>query len=725
MAKTSDSIGQSDTSFADRVHNERTAWIILALSIAVTASAYFLADHYVNQRISDRFAFEAQALQLRIEERLEEQFLILKAGVGLVEASESVSREEWRVFVEELNLPKNFPGLLGYGYSLAIKPDKLESHIEAIRQQGFPDYEVKPAGERDFYTAIVFLEPFDWRNQRAFGYDMYSQETRREAMDRAIDSGQMAISGRVTLVQETSEDVQHGFLMYLPVYQKGMPRETVDDRRQNIRAFVYSPFRMGDLMRGILEQEASGIDYAIFDHRFEQNDLMYTSVAGLNNADLKKAVDSADHSRVLNLPLGGRQWQITVYSQPGFSHGSEKNQPVIIAIGGAIIDVLLFWVLLSLARQKRLAQRKGEDIARQAIDTSVRLQSIFDAVEDAVATINEQGIVESAYPAITKLFGYDPKEIIGRNIACLMPDRIAQHHDDYIQNYLRTGEAKIIGTRREVVGRRSDASEFPIELSIQEVELKGKRHFIGVMRDLTEKKRIDSLKNEFISTVSHELRTPLTAISGTLGLLKAGIGGKLEDKGHELLSIAEANSARLRMLIDDILDMEKLDSGGIKMEMLDWELEALIAEATASNEAYVKKFGSRIEVQDIPEVSIKVDRLRFQQVLSNLISNAAKFSPYGAIITLSAELSPPLVPGAPQRVRVGILDQGDGIPEAFRDKLFTRFAQADGSSTRKVGGSGLGLYISRQLVELMKGEIGFEPASEGGTLFYAEFPVCG
>ena len=181
---------------------------------------------------------------------------VLTSGVAFFDSKGDVSREDWQVFIKGLNIEKNWPGIQGFGYSIPVPADQLQAHTELIRAEGFPDFSVKPPGERPFYTSIIYLEPFDWRNKRAFGYDMWSNDMRRAAMSRAQDTGNATLSGIITLVQETDKDVQKGFLFYLPVYHRGSDLQTLEARQKALRGWVYAPFRTKDLMDGIL----SGMD---------------------------------------------------------------------------------------------------------------------------------------------------------------------------------------------------------------------------------------------------------------------------------------------------------------------------------------------------------------------------------------------------------------------------------------------------------------------------------
>ncbi len=190
-----------------------------------------------------------------------------------------------------------------------------------------------------------------------------------------------------------------------------------------------------------------------------------------------------------------------------------------------------------------------------------RVRAVIDTVVDGIITIQRNGIIQTANPATASIFGYEIEEMLGRNVNMLMPEPYHNAHDDYLHNYLTTGDKKVIGIGREVTGQRKDGSTFPMELAVSEMDVNGERMFTGIVRDITERKRLERLKSEFVSTVSHELRTPLTSIRGALGLVLGKSAGELPDKARQMLEMAERNSERLTLLINDILDLEKIESG--------------------------------------------------------------------------------------------------------------------------------------------------------------------
>jgi len=352
-----------------------------------------------------------------------------------------------------------------------------------------------------------------------------------------------------------------------------------------------------------------------------------------------------------------------------------------------------------------------------AQESATRTQTILDNVLDGIITISERGIVESFNKSAEKIFGYSAAEVIGNNVKMLMPDPYQSQHDGYLHNYISTGVKKIIGIGRQVEGKRKDGSTFPMDLAVSEMRLGEKRMFTGVVRDITERVKIERMKSEFISTVSHELRTPLTSIRGSLGLIAGGIAGELPAQAKALLDIAHKNSELLILLVNDILDMEKIEAGKMEFQTAPIKLMSLIKQSLEANRSYADQYRVTYRLEDeMPEVMVHVDANRMLQVLANLLSNAAKFSPMDSEVTVNTILDG-------ERVRVNISDRGSGISEEFRSQIFQKFAQADSSDTRKKGGTGLGLSITKAIVEQMGGRIGFDSTPDVMTTFFIEFPV--
>lgn len=370
--------------------------------------------------------------------------------------------------------------------------------------------------------------------------------------------------------------------------------------------------------------------------------------------------------------------------------------------------------LANLSLQNEIAGR--ERVEADLRESELRTSTIIDSVIDAIITIRPDGIVESYNKAAMTIFGYVEDEVLGKNVKMLMPEETATQHDGFLTNYVETGEGGIIGVPREVVGQRKNGTTFPMELAVIDMKLDDGVVFVGMIRDITERKKVERMKNEFVSTVSHELRTPLTSIIGALGLVEGGLAGEISEKTRDLIGIAARNSARLVRLIGDILDIEKIESGEIEIDFQPIDLAQLVDRAIVENTSYAADFDVQISAAEIAEGAIiHGGEDQILQVLTNLISNAAKFAPRHSTIEISTQR----LRGA---IRTSVTDHGPGIPDEFRSRIFGKFTQADSSDTRRPGGTGLGLSICKALVEKMDGTIGFRSETGSGATFYFDLP---
>lgn len=355
---------------------------------------------------------------------------------------------------------------------------------------------------------------------------------------------------------------------------------------------------------------------------------------------------------------------------------------------------------------------------QEAHERECYLRLLFANVIDAIIIIDQRGVIETFNHAAERIFGYRSEEVIGRNLSLLMPEPHRAAHDGYLHDYAVRREARALEQNRELTAVRRNGELFTIELRVSEVSHHSQVRFIGLVRDITERQRAEQMKREFVSVVSHELRTPLTSIAGALGLVTGGALGEIPAAMEQMLTIAHQNSLRLGRLIDDLLDMDKLIAGKMSLDMRAQPLAPLIEGALHSNQSYADQYGVSFELSPLAAVSVSVDSDRLQQVLANLLSNAAKFSPTGGAVTLAAKRR-----GG--RVRVSVTDHGPGIPQTFQAQIFEKFFQADSSDTRPKGGTGLGLAISKELIERMQGRIGFDTEPGRGTCFWFELPLAG
>ncbi|MCW9032889.1 MAG: ATP-binding protein [Rhodospirillales bacterium] len=356
-----------------------------------------------------------------------------------------------------------------------------------------------------------------------------------------------------------------------------------------------------------------------------------------------------------------------------------------------------------------LGKLKETTVSKEFID------NILGSISDGIITIDSSGLIRSFNAGAQQIFGYSEFEVVKKNVSILLPVEERVEHEFYTENS-KLKAPRIINQSRDLIGRRKDGSLFPMDLVVTPLKIEGDKGFVGTLRDITERKEIDRLKSEFISTVSHELRTPLTSIKGSLGLVAGGAVGIIPEKAMKMVEVAYKNSDRLIGLVNDILDMEKLVSGKFEFHFEKLDIADLVAESIKINQGYADEYNVEFSSFDVIEdVNVWGDRDRLHQVLANILSNAAKFSPEGEIVKLS-------VGKIDDMIRISITDRGPGISEAFQERIFERFAQADASDTKQMGGTGLGLNISKSIVEKHGGTIGFETRIGEGTTFYFMIP---
>jgi len=652
-----------------------------------------------------------------IRKRLRDHEQILLGGAGLFDAVENVSREQWRTYVERLLLPDRYPGIQGVGFSQAIPQAERDAHVARMRAQGYPDYDIHPPGQRELYTSIVYLEPFLRRNLAAFGYDMYSEPTRRRAMQRAAQLGETSITGKVTLLQETHGKVQAGVLLYVPVYRPSAPLTTPEQRMQALRGFVYSPYRVEDLMRGILRAADLPLALHIYASPGEEPEhLLYASSEALEPG-------SARFSQLQQLELYGQTWTLRMDSRPEFDERFHSNEALVFGLGLGL-SLLVFFLTSSLALRHSRAQALANEMTRHIRQSKhdlrlseERLSLALKGSNDGLWDLDLEAGSMFASPRAWEMLGYRPNEL---TCDLKLWERLTVA-EDLAQQKARLAQTML-----------SNVDHFTTELRLQHkhghvvpVLLRGyiqrdpqgmAQRISGTLMDLTERKRVEQMKNDFVSTVSHELRTPLTSISGALGLIVGGALGSAPPTMQQMLEIAYRNSLRLGHLINDLLDMEKIAAGKMSFELREHSLGDLLEESLASNQALCEQHGVCCTLEHPTDVLVWVDGLRLQQVLGNFLSNAVKFTPEGGEIRLHSSLRG-------TKVRISVTDQGPGIPEAFRSRVFEKFAQADASDSRQKSGTGLGLAITKELIERMGGTVGFDCVPGQGTTFWCELPI--
>ncbi|RZU47672.1 PAS domain S-box-containing protein [Fluviicoccus keumensis] len=354
--------------------------------------------------------------------------------------------------------------------------------------------------------------------------------------------------------------------------------------------------------------------------------------------------------------------------------------------------------------EQQMELQHALDAVRELNEQRVRLYAIFESVAEGIMIIDDRGIIENFNPALLEMFGYNAVELPGQSAEVLIPGFLSEH------SVLEQPGDRLKDNHHE--GRRRSGEVFPLEISASRMSIDNRSRFTVVLNDVSERRQMERMKNEFISTVSHELRTPLTSIRGALGLVLGKASDGLTPKARQLLETASRNSERLTLLINDILDLERIESGRMEFVFAPMDLVQAARQAITANEGYADRHNVRLRLETAPESApVMGDEHRLAQVFANLLSNAVKYSPTGQTVSVD-------ITRQGGQWRVSVSDLGKGIPEAFRNRIFQRFAQADASDTREKGGTGLGLSITKAIVERHDGHIDYLSSSSGTTFFF-------
>tara|TARA_R110002126_G_scaffold144276_17_gene290354 strand:+ start:2455 stop:4374 length:1920 start_codon:yes stop_codon:yes gene_type:complete len=407
-----------------------------------------------------------------------------------------------------------------------------------------------------------------------------------------------------------------------------------------------------------------------------------------------------DDSLLLNLAIRGADWQMAIRANDTDALRTLWLRPGLYTATFLLLT-LLTWLLYS----RQQLRQTASDLSH----SETYLRTVADNVIDAIIVTNDEGIIEDANLSCYRIFGYAKNSLQGLHWSMLLatPESV-----EVIYSATSQPEQQYEG-----FGLRHDSSQFQLLLSRTRLQLGQQQHQLLLIRDITEQKRIEKLKNDFVATVSHELRTPLTAINGALGLAIGGALGDLNRSAQKMLTMAHNSCGQLNQLINDLLDTERLASGKMRFDIMPLDPIPLLEQSIIQISAMQHQQKLLLEYDQAMQYEVMADRGRLSQVCLNLLSNAVKFSPADSVVEIKLTQHN-------QMLRISIIDEGSGVSSSFLPQLFQRFAQADYQDSRQHAGTGLGLAISKALIEQMHGNIGYQRIAKG-SCFYIELPIAG
>ncbi|KQQ87749.1 CHASE domain-containing protein [Massilia sp. Leaf139] len=718
-----------------------SAGLVFLIALLITWGAWNGARRDAAADLAAQFDYRSRDLVNTTVRRMAVYEQVLRGTRGFMRGSTDIDRRDFAEYFRVQNLQEHFPGIQALGIASIIPPGRLAAHEAAMRAQGFGSYEVHPQPSGSIVTTITHIEPFTGSNLRAFGFDMYSEPVRRAAMEAARDSGAAALSGKVVLVQE-GRDAQPGFLMYVPVYRKGAPVASVDERRAAIVGWVYAPFRMADLMRGLGGAHAADLQVTVYDGARADPDAL-----------LFRSQDAAAWRRPLlrlTLPatISGRPWLLDIASSPSFEARLDTRRPQVIANTGIGLGFLLALVVWLLASERRRAVRLAKAMTlelRQSyehIDAErMRMDVILQTTYDAFVAVDAEGRITDWNRRAVQQFGYTREEALGHEVGeLLVPFEERVPGERGFAQFTRNGRPLVIGEPAELMARHRDGHLVPVEIVVAALPAEAGYGASAFLRDITprreaeareegRKQRLDEARmalarsqkleavGKLTGGVTHDFNNILHIISANVQLLMHS--SKNSEKRLQNILDAVERGTKLSAQLLAFARRQPLHPSLVDIGLLLERMDSLLHRAA----------GDGVTISLAREDGLwptLVDPNQLENVLLNLVINARDAMDGQGKVTIALENrtidsddaadDPELTPG--DYVRIAVADTGEGMPPEVIERAFEPFF-----TTKPEGkGTGLGLSMAHGFVRQSGGHIRIASVVGQGTTIAIYLP---
>jgi signal transduction histidine kinase/CheY-like chemotaxis protein/HPt (histidine-containing phosphotransfer) domain-containing protein/CHASE1-domain containing sensor protein len=695
-----------------------------ALALGVGAALYCAAAKTVDDDADRRFENLARSTQYGISARIKAYSDLSRGLAALFQTSDMVSRLQFHQYVSGLDLPRYFPAVEALTWAPLVTDDQRDGFVAGVRAdrslapEGYPRFDIKPPGRRDHYAVLTYMEPATLLEER-LGADIAVNPAVDRQLAASRDSGQVSASGLPIVMKLPTP--HYGLGVRLPVYRRGAPLDDTAQRRAAYLGSVGVGFSIPRLVQGAIDEmtvrQVHLTLYADGSSDVEQrrlviektDRLLFNDDGSMEAPPPLTAAERAEHfETVLPIDFNGSLWKAHFQvRKESLLTGFDVALPWVAGVTGVAGTLLLYSYVFILYASRRRALKQG-----------VLLDTVLDNVDAHVYMKDQHRRYLYVNAKMADAMGLPVREILGKLDRELMPPAAADaewtlERPVFADKVKRSGETQLVG--RDGVVRHQWAVKVPVDIG------RGVTAIIGLSTDVTalhqlkdEADAANQAKSDFLSNMSHEIRTPMNSI---IGMAHLALKSVTHPKQRDYLQKIYHSGQHLLGIINDILDFSKIEAGKMDLEVLDFTLDALLANISSQLGEGAQAKGLELVYEIWPGLShqLRGDPLRLEQVLLNFACNAIKFSENGKVIIRARPLEER---DSHIMVRFEVVDHGIGMSREQVSQLFQSFQQADTSTTRRYGGTGLGLVISKQLAELMGGGVGVESKQGEGSTFW-------
>ncbi|QDU73470.1 Autoinducer 2 sensor kinase/phosphatase LuxQ [Bremerella volcania] len=714
----------------------RPVILILVGGVALTSGiAYWMVSEAYRQ---SEVAFDAlsERVTTEVARRMKEFEDGLKSLRGLHEVSQELTLDEFRDYCKVVDPQLCFQGAMGQGYIQRVPKDDVSQFMSWAKENLGEDFQIKSAGnldQYDDYFVICHIEPLA-DNQAAWGLDVGSETNRRVAAEKARATGVPTLTAKINLVQDQRS--HHGFLYYLAVYQTGVPLDTRRQREDAFLGWVYMPITSESALDGILLSGDGKVDVMVYDTMaIDPNNKLFCDHGYHFESDHQKHSYQPIFSKSYPLTFGGRQWNVQISSNPNFDTSGIFLRPFMATAIGATLTILLATMVWNMGTSRLRAIQLAESMTvdlkaakEEAEEGFRRFTTIYENVPVGVNVLDEDGRVQETNPAGLRIWeAQSEDEIRGASLLDQVPK---QSHNQVIRSLCDAMAGRPCCVEFQMTGLRGTTRLIELHaVMFENPTLQYKQQYLlAALRDVTMQRKAEAdlrdarekadeanqSKSEFLANMSHEIRTPMTAILGYTDLLAEQVPSDQDQpERKEYINTIRRNGEHLLMIINDILDLSKIEAGKMTIESVPMRVDSLVRDVMDLMQVKAAAKGLALDsiVENKIPMIIDSDPVRVRQILVNLLGNAIKFTEIGRVRLRVCYVK------SENCLRLSVEDTGIGMSEDQQQRLFQAFVQADNSTARRFGGTGLGLRISKRLAQMLGGDITVTSEPEVGSIF--------